>query len=95
MSSCLKLSGTSAWFSSADAAMKDPGKDYGCTNSVRYLAKSAGAFAFIAAAAAGSGLGGGVVRVATGTPTTAKRSSCPAGEQMQSNRAAWLVTFLK
>ena len=30
--------------------------------------------------------GGGVMRVATGTPTSMKNFSCPAGEQMQSMR---------
>ena len=33
--------------------------------------------------------GGGVVLVATGTPISWKKSSCPAGEQMHSRRAGW------
>src|ERR1700731_1079435 len=34
--------------------------------------------------------GGGVVRVATRTPTSTKNFSCPAGEQIQSMRTASL-----
>jgi hypothetical protein len=51
--------------------------------------------AIISASAALSGLGGGVVRVATGTPIARKSSSCPAGEQMQSNRAGFWEAFVK
>jgi len=39
----------------------------------------------------GSSFGGAVVRVATATPTCAKNSSCPAGEQMHSRRADRLL----
>jgi hypothetical protein len=46
-----------------------------CRNSVRYLGASAPALAFNSAWVAGSSFGGGVVRVATGTPTWAKNSS--------------------
>jgi hypothetical protein len=67
----------------------------GFTISVRYFGRSAIIFAFISASAALSGLGGGVVRVATGTPTARKNSSCPAGEQMQSNRAGFWEAFVK
>jgi len=68
---------------------------YVFTISVRYFGRSAMAFAIIAAAAALSSLGGGIVRVATGTPTARNNSSCPAGEQMQSNRAGSLEAFVK
>ena len=37
----------------------------------------------------GLSFGGGVVRVATFTPTSLKNFSCPAGEQMQSSRVAF------
>src|SRR5208282_920403 len=55
-----------------------------CSNSVRYIGASAAAFALNAACAAASISGGGVVRVETGTPSSMKNSSWPAGEQMQS-----------
>src|ERR1700722_16229428 len=54
---------------------------YGWIISVRNLGRSAATFAFIFVAAALPGWGAGVVRVATGTPTARKNSSCPAGEQ--------------
>ena len=63
--------------------------------SVRYFGRSAIVLAILSASAALPGLGGGVVRVATGTPSARNNSSCPAGEQMQSNRAGSLEAFVK
>jgi hypothetical protein len=54
------------------------------SNSVRYFGANSIAFLMNAASCAASTLGGGVVRVATGIPTSLKNSSWPAGEQMQS-----------
>src|SRR5580692_7625684 len=54
------------------------------SNSVRYFEAIAPTLALNAACAASSSLGGGIVRVATGVPTSRKNSSWPAGEQMQS-----------
>ena len=68
---------------------------YVFTISVRYFGRSAVVFALISASAASSSLGGGVVRVATGTPTARKSSSRPAGVHMQSNRAGSFEAFLK
>jgi hypothetical protein len=68
---------------------------YGLVISVRNFGRSAATFAFIAVSAALSGLGAGVVRVVTGTSTARKNSSCPAGEQMHSNRAGSLEAFVK
>src|SRR5437773_6605323 len=42
-----------------------------------------------------SSLGGGVVRVATATPTWAKNSSSPAGAQMQSSRTVCFEALVK
>lgn len=56
------------------------------SNSVRYLGASALAFSMNAISSFSSSLGGGVVRVATGTPTSTKNLSCPAGQQIQSMR---------
>ena len=56
------------------------------SNSVRYLGASAFTFSMNAACSFLSSSGGGVVRVATGTPTSMKNFSCPAGEQIQSIR---------
>lgn len=55
-------------------------------NSVRYLGASALTFSINAPWSFSSSFGGGVVRVATGTPTSRKNFSCPAGEQIQSIR---------
>jgi hypothetical protein len=62
---------------------------------VRNFGRSEAIFAFISAPSASSGLGGGAVRVATLTPIARKSSSCPAGEQMQSNRADFWEAFVK
>jgi hypothetical protein len=41
---------------------------------------------------AASGLGAGAVRLATGTPTAVKNSSCPGGEHRHNSRAGrWLL----
>ena len=48
-----------------------------------YLGASAFALSRNATICLPSSLGGVVVRVATGTPTSRKNFSCPAGEQMQ------------
>ena len=53
---------------------------------MRYLGASAFTFSMNAAFSFSLGFGGGVVRVATGTPTSMKNFSCPAGEQIQSMR---------
>jgi type IV secretory pathway TrbL component len=58
------------------------------SSSVRYLGASALSFSMNAACSFSLSFGGGVVRVATGTPTSMKNSSCPAGEQIQSMRTA-------
>jgi hypothetical protein len=58
------------------------------SSSVRYLGASAFTFSMNAASSFSESLGGGVIRVATGTPTSKKNFSCPAGEQMQSMRTA-------
>ena len=63
-------------------------------NSVRYLGANASALAFNAACAMGSSFGGAVVRVATGTPTSIKNSSCPAGQQRHNSRAGCVEAFL-
>ena len=55
-------------------------------SSVRYLGASAFTFSMNAAWSFSPSFGGGVVRVATGTPTSVKNFSCPAGEQIQSRR---------
>jgi len=68
---------------------------YGFTISVRYLGRSARIFFIVAAWAAGLGLGAGIVRPVTGIPTARKNSSCPAGEQMQSNRAGCWEALVK
>src|SRR5512133_318922 len=65
------------------------------SSSVRYFAASAIALAINAAVAASSSAGGVSVRCATGTPTSLKNSSWPAGEQRQSNRAGRSDTFRK
>src|ERR1019366_6405039 len=69
-------------------------------SSVRYLGVSALAFSRNSANCFSSSFGGGVVRVATGTPTSRKNLSFPAGEQMQIMRAGledvlwnWCVAF--
>ena len=54
------------------------------SSSVRYFGASSITFLRNAGSCAASTLGAGVVRVATGVPTSLKNSSCPAGEQMQS-----------
>jgi hypothetical protein len=59
--------------------MHDRGERPGPQSSVRYLGASSLAFFMDAAWSALPCLGGAVVRVATGTPTCAKNSSCPAG----------------
>ena len=51
---------------------------------VRYFGASFITSLMNAASCAASTLGGGVVRIATGIPTSLKNSSWPAGEQMQS-----------
>jgi hypothetical protein len=56
------------------------------SNSVRYLGAIAFTFSMNAACSFSPSFGGGVVRVATGTPTSMKNFSCPAGEQTQSMR---------
>jgi hypothetical protein len=50
---------------------------------VRYFGAIALAFPRNSAICFSSNLGGGVVRVATGTPSSWKNLSLPAGEQMQ------------
>lgn len=60
----------------------------GRSNSVLYPGARALALATNSASAFSSSFGGGVVRAATGTPTLAKNSSYPAGEQMHNRRAA-------
>ena len=52
-------------------------------SSVRYFGAMAFAFTKNSAICFSSSSGGGVVRVATGTPTSRKNLSLPAGEQMQ------------
>jgi hypothetical protein len=64
-------------------------------SSVRYLGASSWAFFMNAACASLSSLGGGVVRVATGTPTCAKNSSCPAGAHRHSKRTVCFEAFVK
>ncbi len=61
---------------------------YGCGSSVRYLGANSCDFFTNSACSFSSSCGGVDRRVGTGTPTWAKRSSCPAGAQMQSSRAA-------
>jgi len=56
------------------------------SSSVRYLGASAFTFSMNAAWSLSFSFGGGVVRVATGTPTSMKNFSCPDGEHMHSNR---------
>jgi hypothetical protein len=56
-------------------------------SSVRYLGVRAAAFCRNSIICFSSSLGGAVVRVATGTPTSWKNLSLPAGEQMQIIRA--------
>ena len=56
------------------------------SSSVRYLGAIAFTFSMKAACSLSLSFIGGVVRVATGTPTSMKNLSCPAGEQMQSMR---------
>src|SRR5271170_632490 len=56
-------------------------------SSVRYLGAIAFAFSRNSIICFSSSLGGAVVRVATGTPTSRKNLSLPAGEQMQMRRA--------
>src|SRR5258705_6635359 len=51
---------------------------------LRYLGAIAFTFSMNAACSLSLSFGGGVVRVATGTPTSTKNFSCPAGEQIQS-----------
>ncbi len=46
------------------------------------------------ACCSGLSFGGGVVRVATGIPTSMKNFSCPAGEQTQISRTGWEEIFL-
>src|SRR5580704_11017802 len=58
------------------------------SSSVRYLGASAFTFSMNADCSFSSSFGGGVVRVATGTPTSTKKFSCPAGEQIQNMRTA-------
>src|ERR1700728_3233657 len=57
------------------------------SSSVRYLGASALAFSTNSIICFSSSLGGAVVRVATGTPTSRKNLSLPAGEQMHIMRA--------
>src|SRR6516164_4431639 len=64
-------------------------------SSVRYFGASAIAFAMNAPVAASSSGGGVSVRCATGTPTSLKNSSCPAGEQRHKSRAGRSETFRK
>src|SRR5471030_2743871 len=65
------------------------------SSSVRYFGASAIALAMNAPVAASSSAGGASVRCATGTPTSLKNSSWPAGEQRQSSRAGRSKTFRK
>ena len=65
------------------------------SSSVRYFGASAIALAMNAAVAASSSAGGASVRCATGTPTSLKNSSWPAGEQRHSSRAGRSETFRK
>ncbi len=58
------------------------------SSSVRYLGATAFTLSMNAACYFSESLGGGVVRVETGTPTSKKNFSCPAGEQIQSMRTA-------
>ena len=58
------------------------------SSSVRYLGASAFTFSMYTACSYSESFGGGVVRVATRTPTSKKNFSCPAGEQIQSMRTA-------
>src|ERR1700693_2548966 len=64
----------------------EPGSYASRSSSVRYLGASAFTFSMNAASSFSPSFGGGVVRVTTGTPTSMKNLSCPAGEQMQSTR---------
>ena len=61
---------------------------------MRYLGASSFAFFMAAALSALSSLGGDVVRVAKGTPTCAKTSSCPAGTQRHSSRTVCLEALV-
>jgi hypothetical protein len=54
------------------------------SSSVRYFGASSIAFFIDADCCAASSSGGGVVRLATGVPSSLKNSSWPDGEQMQS-----------
>jgi len=54
---------------------------------VRYFGASAITFRMNSDCLRSLSFGGGVVRVATGMPTSIKNLSCPAGEQMQTRRA--------
>ena len=60
------------------------------SSSVRYLGAIAFTLSMNAARSFSLSFGGGVVRVATRTPTSTKNFSCPAGEQIQSMRTASL-----
>jgi len=62
-------------------------------SSVRYFAARPSAFAMNSACATSSSVGGGVVRVATGMPSSIKYSSRPAGEHVQSNLAGTAEEF--
>src|ERR1700730_545385 len=76
-------------------ARKDSDLDhYGLRSSVRYFGASATTFAINAASATLSSLGAGDVRAATGSPTSMKNSSCPAGVHMQSIRTVLPELFL-
>src|ERR1700722_7497114 len=59
------------------------------SSSVRYLGASCFILVTSFSCASFSSFGGGVVRVATGTPTSRKNFSCPAGEQRHSMRTTF------
>src|SRR5580704_11489805 len=67
----------------------------GLSSSVRYRGASATALLMEAFSSSLVSLGAGAVRLATGTPTSIKNSSCPAGEHRQRRRAALPDLFLK
>jgi hypothetical protein len=69
--------------------------DYGFKSSDLYFGASSWDFFINCACSSLPSLGGGVVRVATDTPTCAKNSSCPAGAQMQSSRTVCLEALVK
>jgi hypothetical protein len=66
--------------------LNNPGSYASFSNSVRYFGANATTFLINSACCSSSSFGGGVVRVATGTPTSMKNLSFPAGEQIQSKR---------